>query len=130
MKTDLELYKKLRSDSASNLRTPIAYYPTPSKEDYNKGYIERYFIQKRDTKGAPIFEVKRTTFVQYYKTPFYTGVNLKWRIIGDLVDRYDDNGAFIPSVITSNSKSIAEAEKTMDDINLYLVNLKQFHKVD
>jgi|694.fasta_scaffold94296_2 hypothetical protein len=129
MKTDLELYKKLRVDSESNLRTPIAYYPNPSKEDYNKGYIERYFIQKRDTKGAPIFEVKRTTFVQYYKTPFYTGVNLKWRIIGDLVDRYDDNGAFIPSVITSNSKSIAEAEKVMDDINLYLVNLKQFHKV-
>jgi hypothetical protein len=128
MKTDLELYKKLREDLPIPLRPPKAFYPKLSEEDYNKGYIERYFLQKRDTKGSPIFEVKRTTYVSYHATPFYTGVRLKWRIIGNLVDKYDDNNAFIPSVQTSNGKAIAEAEKVIDDINLYLVNLKQFHR--
>lgn len=128
MKTDLELYKKLRADLPSNLRPPKAFYPKISEEDYNKGYIERYFLQKRDTKGSPIFEVKRTTYVRYHSTPFYAGVKLKWRILGNLVDKYDDKNIFIPSVQTSNSKAIAEAEKIIDDINLYLVNLKQFYR--
>jgi hypothetical protein len=128
MKSDLEIYKRLKSELSSKLKPPVAFYPKPSEEDYNKGYIERYFLQKRDTKGSPIFEVKRNTYVQYYSTPFYVGVQLKWRIIGDLVDKYDNMNVFIPSVQTSNGKAIAEAEKVMDDINLYLVNLKQFHR--
>ena len=59
---------------------------------------------------------------------FYIGVTLKWRIAGDLVDSYTEMDAFIPSVTTSNRKAIEEAEKIIDDINLYLVNLKQFYK--
>ena len=128
MKTDLQSYYNLRSDLKEIPQTPRAYYPKISQEDYEKGYIERYFLQKRDTKGAPIYEVKRTVYSNYYSTPFYVGVTIKWRIIGDLVDSYTEMDAFIPSVTTSNRKAIEEAEKIIDDINLYLVNLKQFYK--
>jgi hypothetical protein len=127
MKNDLQSYNILRSDLKESPQIPRAYYPKITQEDYDKGYIERYFLQKRDTKGAPVYEVKRTVYSNYYTTPFYIGVKLKWRIAGDLVDSYSEMNAFIPSVTTSNKKAIAEAEKVMDDINLYLVNLKQFY---
>ena len=73
MKTDLQSYYILRSDLKESPQTPRAYYPKISQEDYDKGYIERYFLQKSDTKGAPIYEVKRTVYSNYYSTPFYIG---------------------------------------------------------
>jgi hypothetical protein len=55
-------------------------------------------------------------------------VQINWRISGNLEDSYTPEGALIPSIINSNKRSIMEAEKILPDINLYLVNLKQFYR--
>ena len=124
----IENYKNLKSIKIKNI-PPTTFFPKPNQLDYEKGYIKRYFTQMRGTPGAPIFEVNSEVYRNYSNTDYYIGVELNWKIKGDLEDRYTENGDFIPSVHTVNILEIREAEKIIPEINLYLVNTKQFHRL-
>jgi hypothetical protein len=123
----IKKYKKLKSVIV-NTKLPKTFFPTPTQSNYDEGVITRYFVQLRDTIGSPIFEVDRDVFYKFNNSPFYKGVKINWRISGNLEDSYTTNGALIPSVVNSNKRSIVEAEKILPEINLYLVNLKQFYR--
>ncbi len=124
----IDNYKKLKTIPIKN-RTPKAYFPNPTNRDYEIGFIRRYFTQMRATPGAPIFEISEDTYADYSDTPYYVGVKINWKITGDLEDTYTENGEYIPSVHTVNSLSIIEGEKIIPELNLYLVNTKQFHRL-
>lgn len=124
----IDNYKKLKTIPIKN-RTPKAYFPNPNNRDYEIGFIRRYFTQMRATPGAPIFEISEDTYANYSDTPYYVGVKINWKITGDLEDTYTENGEYIPSVHTVNSLSIIEGEKILPELNLYLVNTKQFHRL-
>jgi len=124
----VEQYKKLKNSIKIKNSMPRAHYPTPSDEDYIKGIIGRYFIQRRDTPGSAIVEIDAQRFNEYTNSVYYKVVPLKWRITGNLEDTYTNQGALIPSVIRSNQMAIKEAEKELPELNLYLVNPKQFYR--
>jgi hypothetical protein len=123
----IERYKKLKTVFV-NTNLPKTFFPTPKQSDYDTGVITRYFVQLRDTPGSPIFEVDKEIFFKFNNSNFYKGVQINWRISGNLEDEYTTQGALIPSVVNSNKRSIMEAEKILPEINLYLVNLKQFYR--
>lgn len=123
----IKKYKTLKQ-VVVNTKLPKTYFPSPTQSDYEAGVISRYFVQLRDTIGSPIFEVNREIFNKFNNTPFYVGVSINWRIVGNLEDEYTIQGALIPSVVNSNRRSIMEAQKVLPEINLYLVNLKQFYR--
>lgn len=123
----IKRYKNLKQVIV-NTKLPKTFFPTPLQSNYDEGVITRYFVQLRDTPGSPIFEVDREVFFKFNNSVFYKGVSINWRISGELEDSYTIEGAFVPSVITSNKRAIIEAEKILPEINLYLVNLKQFYK--
>lgn len=123
----IQNYKRLKN-TIVNTKLPKTFFPNPTQSDYDNGGIVRYFVQLRDTPGSPIFEVNAEIYNKFNNTPFYKGVRINWRISGSLEDTYTMQGALVPSVITSNKRSIMEAEKVLPEINLYLVNLKQFYK--
>jgi hypothetical protein len=123
----IKKYKNLKN-VVVNTKIPRTFFPTPTQDNYDEGIIIRYFVQLRDTSGSPIFEVDKEIFYKFNNSNFYRGVKINWRISGNLEDEYTSQGALIPSVINSNKRSIAEAEKILPDINLYLVNLKQFYR--
>jgi hypothetical protein len=121
---DNKKYFKLTGNTIDN-RIPPTYIPKLELGDYNAGNVKRYFLQEAGNDTAPIFEVSQQTFGA--DLPYYKRVELEWRIIGDLEDKWD-KGTYYPSVITSNRKAINTAAKTMPAIRYYLVNLKQFWK--
>jgi hypothetical protein len=123
----IKKYKTLKN-IVVNTKIPRTFFPTPKQSDYDTGVIARYFVQFRDTPGSPIFEVDKEIFYKFNNSNFYKGVQINWRISGKLEDEYTTQGALIPSVINSNKRAIMEAEKILPDINLYLVNLKQFYR--
>jgi hypothetical protein len=123
----IKKYKNLKS-VVINTKIPKTFFPTPKQSDYDTGVIPRYFVQLRDTSGSPIFEVNNEVFFKFNNSNFYKGVQINWRISGKLEDEYTTQGALIPSVTNSNKRSIMEAEKILPEINLYLVNLKQFYR--
>ena len=123
----IKKYKNLKN-VVVNTKIPRTFFPKPTQDNYNEGIIIRYFVQLRDTPGSPIFEVDNEIFYKFNNSNFYRGVKINWRISGNLEDEYTTQGALIPSIINSNRRSITEAIKILPDINLYLVNLKQFYR--
>ena len=62
-----ELSKSKNKRNYSKVKTHI---PTPSELDYKKGFIKRYFCQKTNDKGSPIFEVDSIQYSKYKNNPF------------------------------------------------------------
>lgn len=114
-----------KNDNLKKNKLPNSFLPNPTDDDYKLGYLVRYFVQKRETKGSPIFEVNKKNYGNIgfpYKTVF-----INWYISGALEDIWDD-GIYYPSIISLNSKEIESVKADMPELKLYLVNLKQFWK--
>ena len=115
-----------KPDSAIKINTHI---PTPTEKDYKRGYINRYFIQKTNDKGAPIYEVKSTSLGTYSRSAFYTTCSLKWRLKGPNETKYNDRGDITDkSVSESNRIAIKLVSHKIPNLKLYLPNLLQFYK--
>jgi hypothetical protein len=89
----------------------------PTEDDYKIGYIQRYFIQKRNDEGSYIYEVTKQYFGNILDNPFFKGVTLKWKISGNREE-----------VREMNRKSVSYSSKDMKTLSLYLPNHLQFHK--
>ena len=53
------------------LENPIEFRPTPSEEDYRKGYLDRYFTQKKNSDYNLIYEITGSQYQSLKKNPFY-----------------------------------------------------------
>ncbi len=95
----------------------VAYVPKPIAADYDRGYIDRFFVQRTNDLNAPIIEISPNSVSYLHSKGMYNVVSLEWRISGDLV-----------SVRKSNFNSITIAKQQMVRIDLYLPNLIQFVK--
>jgi hypothetical protein len=96
------------------IKTSVA---SPTENDYKIGYIQRYFIQKRNDEAAYIYEVSKLYYAEIISNPFFRGVIMKWKISGKREE-----------VKEMNRKSVSYASKNMKTLPLYLPNYLQFHK--
>ena len=67
--------------------------PIPQNDDYNKGFIDRYFARQANDENASILEIN----VDDYElpTPFYKKVRVKWTLIGKESDVIKENNKVI-----------------------------------
>jgi N-formylglutamate amidohydrolase len=93
------------------------FIPSPTDDDYKRGYITRYFVQKTNDKNAPIIEVNSKGYSNYNNNPFYTTSSLDWVVVGE-----------VSLVEESNLKSIRFASQKLKALTFYLQNLTQFLK--
>jgi hypothetical protein len=93
------------------------FIPTPLESDYINGYVKRYFTQKSNDAGAPIYEISKDLFSIYAASPFFIAVSILWRLSGSS-DEISD----------SNLKSIKLGCKTIRNLYIYLPNTLQFSK--
>ena len=130
MKKMIDRYNNLiRNVNKFTDKKVFSFIPTPTEKDYKKGYIVRYFLQKTNDKGSPIFEVNLREFKRILKTKLYTGVDIRWRISGPLKPEYDDKGNVINKAVSeSNRISIRLVSHKIPNLKLYLPNLLQFYK--
>ena len=91
------------------------YRPEPSEEDYRRGYITRYFVQKANDFSSHIYEVGSSEYNKWLDNPFMRTVKLDWKIKGTSVE-----------VKLSNRKSLMRAQKKIPRIGLYLLNPLQY----
>jgi hypothetical protein len=93
------------------------FVPMPDDTDYQIGYIDRYFVQKSNDNGAPIFEISKNQYTSYLNNPFFVAVSIVWRLVGT-----NDE------ISKSNLKSIKLGCASMLNLYLYLPNTLQFSK--
>jgi hypothetical protein len=126
----LDSYKKLTQNKLFRLRTNIeTHIPTPTEEEYKRGWITRYFIQRTNDKTSPIFEVNSNQFSKSISNDLYTAVSIRWRLTGPKETIYDSNGNLKEkSVSESNRIAIQLVYDRIPNLKLYLPNLLQFYK--
>lgn len=116
MAIQLYKYNRLNKDlDLFNIPTLVTHVPNPQPNDYARGYIKRYFIQKSNDDNSFIYEVSDDTYSQFNVTPFYKRQSLKWRLTGTDEEIKD-----------SNYKSVKIAAENMKGLLLYLPNFLQF----
>jgi|TARA_R110000851_G_scaffold304873_1_gene462804 hypothetical protein len=126
---DIQRYNKIKKSSTHSTYKISTDIPKPTDRDYTIGFVRRYFIQKVNDKGAPIFELNGTNYDYALDDPIYTGVIIKWRISGPLETKYNDVGIVIDkSVSDSNRIAIQLKSNIIPNLKLYLPNLLQFYK--
>ena len=119
MSININRYNRILDEDTSdfnntNIKTII---PSPTDDDYKIGYIQRYFIQKRNDESAYIYEVEKYYYTQILYNSFFKGVTLKWKISGNREE-----------VREMNRKSVSYSSKDMKTLSLYLPNYLQFHR--
>lgn len=102
---------------------PAAHIPSPTNEDYKKGYIIRYFVKLKTNKNSIITEVNEKTFRTfennyiYGSNIYFNAISLRWKISGKQED-----------VMMGNTKVVNSKELSMPGISLRLGNRLQFWK--
>lgn len=105
------------------------HIPSPTENDYSKGFILRCFVQKTNDKGSPIYEISFKNSGKYKVNPLYTVAELKWRIRGPMDTQYNTTGNITDkSVSESNRIAIKLVSHLIPNLKLYLPNLLQFYK--
>jgi len=126
---DINRYNKIVKNEPRvryNIETII---PRPSDKDYNRGFIRRYFVQKTNDKGSPIYEIDSPTKSYYNNKVQFITTELKWRVSGPTTTQYDSNGAVIDKAVAdSNRIAIQLVSDKIPNLKLYLPNLSQFYK--
>jgi len=117
-------YKKVFNGETIKTEFKIqAFIPAPNDDDYKRGFINRYFVQKTMDENSPIIEVSQVTYVKTLANPQYRVANIRWRIVGPTETSSNDT-----SVSDSNLVAIRLASSSIKNLKLYLPNLLQFHK--
>lgn len=124
------MYKNLiKNKTIYSLSIPKTIVPSPTDDDYSSGIIDRYFAQKVNDSNGFVYEIDLNTYNELKLNPYWIIEIVKWRLSGPLESVYDDNGKLIDKgVKNSNIASIAYGQKTIKNLNLYLINILQFYK--
>jgi hypothetical protein len=94
-----------------------AYIPEPNEDDFDRGYIHRFFTQRANDANSSVYEISSRNYEKMTANPFYRTTELYWKIKGT-----DDE------IKLANSKSVKLASKRMTSLSLYLPYLLQFSK--
>lgn len=122
---NIDIYKRA-TQNRTVVRGHFArpFFPTPSPDDYRRGYIIRYFAKQRNNSRGVIVEVDKKQFDSHsnrsggLQREFYNVVQLRWKLVGTLEQIQEDNAS-----------SVTNAEKTIRGITFKLGNLLQFANI-
>jgi hypothetical protein len=123
------MYKDLVQDRVQySLQIPNTTVPSPTDEDYELQFIDRYFIQRVNDDNGFIFEVDSVGYLNLEDNPYWKKIKMRWRIAGPIEPVYNELTLIDVGVKKSNQASIFEASRVLKNIGLYLPNILQFHK--
>lgn len=137
--------------SSTDNNKPISFYSTlnpinipsvkiksdviiPTKDDYKKGYFTRYILSCNNSSIPTFIEVNPSNFKNIIQIPniavLYLATSLIWKLTGPKNDIYKNNIRIEAGIEDTNKRSIAEANKTLPNISLYLTDPLQFGKLN
>lgn len=106
---------KTEGKSLLQQKTIRTHVPSPTYNDFRRGYIVRYFIQQINDSNAIIYEINENDYKNFTSDVFYNAVNIDWRLTGNMENIKD-----------SNEKSVKLGSKKIKSLIFYLPNYLQF----
>lgn len=126
--------KNNKTYNPSNYKQPYSYYPDVEDGDYRKGFINRYFLKKRNEPNKEIIEISPESYQSYGRKGgidknLYLVMELKWLISGNRNDTKNEyNGIVEPGVYDTNKRNIYGLDRSFKGIKKYLTNFLEFYK--
>jgi len=116
-------YAQITNRQYNNHTAPKYFYPKPTIKDYQAGFIERYFVQKKNDRSL-IYEVSLNDFRNVNKQnkqgingQLYSELRLKWLLVGSADD-----------IFATNKRIVTANEQRMPGITRYLSDFTEFSK--
>ena len=103
--------------------TPSTYIPTITVNDYDNGYIDRFFISRIN-----YFDIIETNYKDYNisNMSFFKKIKIDWKITGPEFNIYIDKTLQTTGVVNYNNLTIRDIQSYIPNINIILNNPKQF----
>lgn len=119
---DVKRYNKIKQRPSTNYVSPVPHFPIIDEIDYERGYVYRYFVQKRTNPRSTIVEIdmEQQSQVNSNNRP---GINLT--IWNNVAIQWSLSPTFAMEL---NRNRLAEAEKKFEGITNFLPNLLEFVK--
>ncbi len=121
---DILKYNQITGNEINKHVPPIIYYPTPNADDYKRGFIQRFFVQKRNSPLNTILEIDYNQFnlINTQNNPgingvIYNKVLLNWKI----------SKIPIQDAKYLNELEVRKNQPNFPYLNLYLNNLTEFY---
>jgi hypothetical protein len=118
-----EQYKNIGGVELSNQSYPTYFIPSVTKNDYSKGYIYRYLVQKIN--DLTITEVNKDKYNEIY-SQYYNKVVIQWIVSGPKNNQYKNKILERKGVQEQNTQTLVENEKKMKGIKNYLNDPLEF----
>lgn len=126
---EIKKYNSIKKNSLSYPKKISTFIPNPNEDDYKRGYVNRYFVQKTNDVESAIYEVSSKQYQKYTHSHSFKGTTLRWRIKGPLEPVFNLNNEITDKgVRESNKVAIRIASEKIKNLKLYLPNLLQFYK--
>ena len=126
-------YSILSPNSTRKLKgyvvVPGAYFPTPKKEDYQRGFIIRAFTKLISDENSSIIEVEEGQVFALKQNIFYKTVVLNWKLTGPKYNILDEDGGEVEGVLEYNTTQIANANRILHGVVDKLPDPLQFYKL-
>jgi len=124
------MYKNLINNKTQyTFLNPETTVPIPTENEYDNGFMNRYFCQRVNDDNGFIFEINIDIFDELKNNPYWKTSTIRWRLSGPIEPVYNDLGKIIDiGVKQSNKNSISIVSIVLKNIDLYLPNILQFHK--
>ncbi len=128
--TGLELISVDNNDIIFNGKKTIPFesetvLPTP--EDYNRGFMFRYFLKNFTT--GKIIEVKKVNYTKLIKKKYYKGDVLKWILTKPAKDIFNQ-GYLYKGAITRNKANTKEISFNITGLDTYITEYDKFVNIE
>lgn len=102
---------------------PSTYIPTITQDDYDRGYIDRFFVARIN-----YFDVIETNYKDYNiaNTSYFIKTKIDWKITGPELNTYIGKTLQETGVVNYNNFRIRDAQVYIPNIYVVLNNPKQF----
>jgi hypothetical protein len=102
---------------------PSTYIPTITQDDYDRGYIDRFFVARIN-----YFDIIETNYKDYNvaNTSYFIKTKIDWKITGPEFNTYIGKTLQETGVVNYNNFRIRDAQLYIKNINIILNNPKQF----
>ena len=100
---------------------PKAHIPSPTAEDYDLNYTQRYFVKYKSSIKNPITEVDEKSF-KSINDIFYYKCEIKWKISGPEKTIKKDGAVIDKGIADANKDIIKLKERTFRGIKDYLTD--------
>lgn len=107
----------------------VIIQPSPTTQDYKRGWFNRYFARKTNDTTAQYYEIDKDQYdkIRNKMMPLYTAVQLRWKISGRISDIVNASGDIVePGVSDTNNRSIKLVAFQHPNLVFRLQNLIEF----